>query len=479
MAVVRTDGVFGRTSNNPLAIGGTTLNSDGLADLEAVTGGDEAYIVLDPEKVDGDIEIVKVTAHTASATSATIVRAQFGTTARQHDLNTYWIHGPIENDFDHGNLNGLSGDDHTIYVLADGTRTITGPQLYEATSPTSNIIRGKDDGDSNDRIAIRADGMITWGSGSTAGDTNLYRNAASQLKTDDDLVVGGGNIVIGADTEIYRDSANVLKTEDSLTVGAGGRFEAEVDFVNASDTGAAIEVYKEGEGTARFAIDTSGKQSWGTGASAADTNLYRSGVSELTTDDSLVVAGDLTVGGSPYAHVPVGTVVPFAGSSIPNGWLECNWQEVSRTGTYADLFAVLSTTWGVGNGSTTFNVPDLRGNVMIGAGTPNAGSGTEATSTRTFGTYGGEEAHQLSNAEMPSHNHGSAGSHRHEPNDTAYAFTCHRNVGGIDFQITSGNNKSNFAYTAYAGNHTHATNGSDSAHNNVQPFAVIKYIIKY
>lgn len=94
MSRVRTDNVFGTTTNNPLTNVGTTLNSDGLANLAAVSSA-EAIIILDPNRVSGAPEIVVVTAHTASATSATIVRGQFGTTARQHDSGTEWVHGPI------------------------------------------------------------------------------------------------------------------------------------------------------------------------------------------------------------------------------------------------------------------------------------------------------------------------------------------------------------------------------------------------
>jgi microcystin-dependent protein len=63
-----------------------------------------------------------------------------------------------------------------------------------------------------------------------------------------------------------------------------------------------------------------------------------------------------------------GLVLPYAGSSAPTGWLLCDGAEISRT-TYSDLFALIGTTYGVGNGSTTFNIPDLRGRVIMGVGT--------------------------------------------------------------------------------------------------------------
>ena len=72
-------------------------------------------------------------------------------------------------------------------------------------------------------------------------------------------------------------------------------------------------------------------------------------------------------GGTLYADAPIGTISPFGGSAIPSGYLLCNGQAVSRT-TYAELFAVIGTAFGSGDGSTTFNVPDMRESVPKGAG---------------------------------------------------------------------------------------------------------------
>lgn len=71
----------------------------------------------------------------------------------------------------------------------------------------------------------------------------------------------------------------------------------------------------------------------------------------------------------------VGSVTMYAGSSAPTGWLLCNGQAVSRT-TYSALFSAIGTVWGVGDGSTTFNVPDMRESSPYGAGTYSAVTGT-------------------------------------------------------------------------------------------------------
>jgi microcystin-dependent protein len=65
--------------------------------------------------------------------------------------------------------------------------------------------------------------------------------------------------------------------------------------------------------------------------------------------------------------IPVGTMMAFAGGTIPDGWLACNGQAVARA-QFSILFSVIGVTWGPGDGSTSFNVPDSRGRVIIGAG---------------------------------------------------------------------------------------------------------------
>ena len=96
----------------------------------------------------------------------------------------------------------------------------------------------------------------------------------------------------------------------------------------------------------------------------------------------------------------VGTIKPWGKATAPAGYLLCDGSAVSRT-TYADLFTVISTTYGVGNGSTTFNVPDLRSRSPIGYNT----ASLSGRSTRAIAASGGEEAHQLSEGELEQHSH--------------------------------------------------------------------------
>lgn len=107
------------------------------------------------------------------------------------------------------------------------------------------------------------------------------------------------------------------------------------------------------------------------------------------------------------ALLPKGMISPFAGSSAPTGWLLCNGSAVSRT-TYSALFSVIGTTYGAGDTTTTFNLPDLLGRVPMGAG-----AGTGLTS-RTLGAELGSESTTLDSTHIPQHshtiNHGHTGS---------------------------------------------------------------------
>jgi len=89
---VRGNNAQGTVSDNPLTAGATTLNSAGLANFPAVSAAQHAVIVLDPLRTAGAPEIITVTAHTAAATSATVLRGQYGTAARSHNQNTMWVH---------------------------------------------------------------------------------------------------------------------------------------------------------------------------------------------------------------------------------------------------------------------------------------------------------------------------------------------------------------------------------------------------
>lgn len=150
----------------------------------------------------------------------------------------------------------------------------------------------------------------------------------------------------------------------------------------------------------------------------------------------------------------IGSIKGWGGAAVPAGWLDCNGAAVSRS-TYSALFAEIGTAYGAGDGATTFNLPDLRGRALLGAGT---GSGLTA---RARGATGGAETHPLTGAETGPHTHG--------PGDGASNFVVQQSgVGPNDYP--GGAQLRPAAATA--------SGGGGSAHNNMQPFGVAFYIIK-
>ena len=112
------------------------------------------------------------------------------------------------------------------------------------------------------------------------------------------------------------------------------------------------------------------------------------------------------------AAAPAGTVSAYVGAAAPTGWLLCDGSAVSRT-TYASLFAACGTTYGAGDGSTTFNLPDLRGRVIVAV---DGGAG-RVTANNTLGASSGTEAHTHTSAAhthtSAAHTHGVSATHTH------------------------------------------------------------------
>jgi microcystin-dependent protein len=173
---------------------------------------------------------------------------------------------------------------------------------------------------------------------------------------------------------------------------------------------------------------------------------------------------------------PLGTVLPHAPATAPSGFLLCYGQAVSRT-TYADLFGLLSTTYGTGDGSTTFNVPDLRGRVAAGQDDMGGSSANRLTNQSgglngdTLGATGGAETHTLSGAES-----GTA-AHSH----TASGSWSYREIGGggsTNFMPNTDDAPNTSMSVSVTVNNASAAAAS-SAHNNVQPTIILNYIIKF
>ncbi len=229
------------------------------------------------------------------------------------------------------------------------------------------------------------------------------------------------------------------------------------------------------------------------------------------------------------AACPIGLVQLWPKSTAPNSsWLVCDGSAVSRT-TYSDLYTVIGVTYGTGNGSSTFNLPDFRARVPVGY---NSGAiddnsdGSNDRSSRAIAATGGAESVTLATSELPSHTHANSLSntgtdsvaqqttvadtghgHSISPNPHTHSYTSPLIPGtrsakdGTDYPgdtemypTSNGGTTTNTSLTVQTGNavlnvtnptHSHSVNvsltnaavGGGGAHENIQPFQVINYII--
>jgi len=175
-----------------------------------------------------------------------------------------------------------------------------------------------------------------------------------------------------------------------------------------------------------------------------------------------------------YGTDLVGIIISYPKDTLPTGFLACDGSAVSRT-TYADLFSVVSTTYGTGNGSSTFNVPDLRAAFLRGSGDQ-----TYSSIDYSGGTAGTKKIQSIMN-------HQARTRHTYH-NFYAWAdipvgfFHPHSNWGGSSTgtQLSSTNNDVG-SLTSTSSNRTYASyTNADNANNETRPFGMaVKFCIKY
>lgn len=176
---------------------------------------------------------------------------------------------------------------------------------------------------------------------------------------------------------------------------------------------------------------------------------YETGATYLDYDDERIPTG----GGMPTGDTfPIGAISPYAGSVAPTNWLICDGRAISRV-TYSDLFNAIGTTYGSGDGNTTFNLPNLKGRVITGLD-------TSQTEFDALGETGGEKTHLLTDNEIPPLT-------TYAPSQTTGGNMAYLN----DWSGYTGTGLGNIPITK-----TKTTNASE--HNNLQPYITLNYIIK-
>lgn len=176
--------------------------------------------------------------------------------------------------------------------------------------------------------------------------------------------------------------------------------------------------------------------------------------------------------------VPCGTIIAYPSLVPPDAfWLYCNGQAVSRTGATLDLFNKIGIAHGVGNGTTSFNIPDGRGRSLVGA---DDGALRVVTAPHIIGAVGGEERHLLLAAEaaQKAGNTDPGGAHNHTPSNGNAFMT---NGGGVNANVSLGGGGYVLdVATNVVAAHPHSIPGSPATttHENMQPFVTEAYMIR-
>ncbi len=396
------------------------------------------------------------------------------------------------------------------YALHSGSSdALTGEITESQISDLQNYLTGEDDPlfDASPAAGIEDADISNWNEAHSWGDhavedylTDITEQTISELSDIDITGLEAGMVLkYDADTEkwVVADDEGIIEETDPLFMESSASAIVDDDLDN----------WNEAHG-------------WGDHAEAeylteeTDPLFAASIASDITQEniESWDAKSEFDGEFSSLTGVPNSVIMPagviniFAGSTAPDGYLICDGSEVSRT-EYADLFAVIGTTYGEGDGSTTFNLPDLQSRIPVGI--------SAEPEFDELGKTGGAKEHVLTVNEMPAHSHagstGSAGNHTHlGTTNTTGAHTYSGTTGSSGYSGSSTIQQgigANATVARAAGSHTHNLNistdgahshslsvssagahthsvsidntGGNNGHNNLQPYIVFNFIIKY
>lgn len=468
---------------------GITAGATSLSVLDATGWPSPPFIlVVDPDTADEELILVD---NKTGTTFSSLTRGFGGTSAVAHSGSAVVKHVAVAEDYvliwDH--VHSGSGGDDSAKVSHDDLNGVSSDDHHDQV----HALDGPDH--TGDLPSHGSDHLITGGDSIPLGDLDARARVVGRVNGAGNFARRALNFITGngVDVSIADDPTN---EELDITIGVN---EGEIDESSLDhDSLGGLP----GTDPHTQYVHKSGFTAKGTliGASAASTVETvpppADAGSQSGDDKALVYAEGETPGMKWLALVPPGTVTPYAGTGDPAGWFLCDGRELSRT-VYQRLFDQIGTTFGVGDGSTTFNIPDLRGVFPVGAG---------AGAEYDLGDTGGEETHALTEAEMPTHSH-TMPSHSHGAGSLAADSDAHdhditsQSTGQVDHTHEGGVGTASQAITGGGGSgtgavesdsHSHGVSGSTqsvdpgdtnnagsgTAHENRPPFLALNFIIK-
>ena len=361
----------------------------------------------------------------------------------------------------HDTLFGLGDDDHTQYLLVDGTREMTGTLVAPTGVFNAYVLTDTGYGGAvNVYYTSNVGYVIAYDRDTTLYKPIVVRGTTVKLDANAGLITLTGTGIDGTaikdEDNMASNSATHLATQQSIKAYCDNGFST-LDHDARHERGGADEI--DGDHLdidytpTNYAPDTSPAEA----AHVDDLTAHLSGI-----DIAIGAAG----GG---AGTPTGSILFFGSMTPPSGWLICSGAAVSRA-TYDDLFAVIGTTFGIGDGSTTFNLPDMLGRVPLGAG-----SGSGLTARTIADKSGAETFDNYHRHSVDTYHRHQSGNHRHSiPGELTRSTDW-------DYQTVGKDGYSGYAnpWGSYAGATTTYTTYAESATQTIMnPFLAINPIIK-
>lgn len=292
-----------------------------------------------------------------------------------------------------------------------------------------------------DNLTINSDGVLSAQAGGVTSYNDLTDKPVLNTNISESQPVSSDEIISGT-ISLHK----ISKTGDYSDLNN----LPSLDFIPNSEKGVA-------GGVATLGDDTKISDNQLPIATTTDLGVIKVGANLTIGEDGTLNA----IGGSSGTvsdTVPIGSVVEWFSTTIPTNWLECNGQAISRT-EYAELFAVIGTKYGSGDGNTTFNLPNIKGKTTVGLD-------IDDTDFNELGKTGGEKTHTLTENEIPPMD-------VHMTQHTWFDRGGLEAGGAVNRKVVAGGGKGGSPEFVIG-----TVNGGGQAHNNLQPYIVSNYIIK-